>query len=558
MTARRSLAPELYASANRPRDAALMARMREQDLTPISTDGSLPRFTVLVGHSPFTMPRGWEYYLTTPFEGATYIATVAHNAGYPTRIVDVRFAADPLEAAYRQIVAGTDVLGISSFEDNYPFTRELIQRVKEAQPDLPVVVGGSLITAVPHVFMADTRTDVAVISEGELTILELLDSVANGSLARDLPHIRGIWYRDGDGQVQATAPRGQMPDLDSLPRMRLDLWPQARGPGGLQPQIITSYSRGCRMDCSFCFRTTPCVSAKSPETFDRDLRWLTEQYGANFLFMADLTFNQDTRQVRQMCEVMGQYDLRFTSMCRCSFADEERLTAMKAAGCDIILYGVESLGEQALKEVHKPTTENISLRALHRTGEAGIRFGALLIVGLPGESPEVLDHMASWAEEFQHVVRVKYLQALPGTRIYNELLAKGTLRSEVDHLDWLSTEQSLAEDEFLNVNGLPEATMRQAFQRMYDAYQPGPVMRFDHWPDHFEYFHPNADDGSDHALTYAGAGWRADFSSAGPPLYPGSERFTLEHSGAPGAAKSGGKLAVSGAQRMGMAGTRNT
>ncbi len=554
MAERRSLAPELYATADRASDAALMARMREQDVTPLGADSSLPRFTVLVGHSPFTMPRGWEYYLTTPFEGATYIATVAHNAGYPTRIVDVRFAADPVEAAYRQIMAGTDVLGISTFEDNFPFTREVIERVKEADPSIQVICGGSLVTSVPRVFMEHTGTDVAVISEGELTILELLDSVSNGSLDRDLPDIRGVWYRGGDGQIEQTAPRGQMPDLDSLPRMRLDLWPQASGPGGLQPQVITSYSRGCRMDCRFCFRTTPCVSAKSPETFDRDMRWLKEQYGVNFCFFADLTFNQDARQTVEMCEIIGQYDVRFTSMCRCSFADEERLTAMQAAGCDIILYGVESLGEAALKEVHKPTTENISLRAMHRTQEAGIRFGALLIVGLPGENPEVLGRMASWAEEFQHVVRVKYLQALPGTPVYHDMLRKGVIRSEVDHLNWLATEQSLHEDEFLNVNGLPEQVMRSAFQRMYDAYQPGPVMRFDHWPERFEYFHPNASDGSDHAVAYAGEGWRSEFSSAGPSLCPGSERFTLEHSGAPGAVDAGGRLAVSGAQRMGMAG----
>ena len=34
--------------------------------------------------------------------------------------------------------------------------------------------------------------------------------------------------------------------------------------------------------------------------------------------------------------------------------------------------------------------------------------------------------------------------------------------------EWLSVEQSLHEDEFLNVNGLPEAAMRRAYQRIYD------------------------------------------------------------------------------------------
>jgi anaerobic magnesium-protoporphyrin IX monomethyl ester cyclase len=97
-----SLAPELYTDANTDVDVRFRELMREQDKTPVSTDSSKPRFTLVVGPSPFTMPRGWEFFLTSPYEGATYISTVLHNAGYPVRIIDVRFTPDPMNAAYRQ------------------------------------------------------------------------------------------------------------------------------------------------------------------------------------------------------------------------------------------------------------------------------------------------------------------------------------------------------------------------------------------------------------------------------------------------------------------------
>ena len=146
-------------------------------------------------------------------------------------------------------------------------------------------------------------------------------------------------------------------------------------------------------------------------------------------------------------------------------------------------------------------------------------------------------------------MRVKYLAAMPGTSVYYECLKRGMIKSEVDHLNWLSIEQCLVEDEFLNFNGLPEKVCREAYQRMYDAYQPGPVMKFEHWPENFEYFHPNPDDGKPHAVEYAGEGWRARFSSAGPPLVAGSERFTLDKVGAPGMVETGGKLMVCGAKK---------
>ncbi len=550
MARKPSLAPELYANADSPVDAVYMDRMRQQDRTPVPTDTSLPRITLVVGPSPFTMPRGWEFFLTSPYEGVTYIATVLHNAGYPVRIVDVRYARDPLSEAWRQVMEGTDVLGVATFEDNFPFVRDLIREVKAARPDLPVIVGGSLCTSVPHVFMEHTACDIICISEAEITILELMDSYARGGWSRDLPNIRGIVYRAPDGRPVRTPPRGQMMNLDSLPRMRLDLWPQARDPRGLQPQIIASYSRGCKMDCSFCYRTTPSVRSKSPEKFDEDLRWLRERYGAEFIFFVDLTFTSYKRQTLEMMEVLEGHGLRWTCLTRCSDVDPERLAAMERAGADIVLYGVESLGTEVLREARKGNSENLTIKAMRRTFDAGLRFGALLIVGLPGETEESLDHMCQWAEEYQHVTRVKYLSAMPGTTVYQQGLRDGLIASEVNHLEWLSIEQALHEDEFINYNGLPEQVMRDAYKRIYDAYQPGPVMDFRHWPEHFNFYHPNPDDGRPRAVAYGGQGWRSAFSSAGPPLVPGSERYTLDRVGAPGMAERGARLMACGAKML--------
>ena len=550
MARKRSLALELYADATGESDHRFMNQMREQDQGPRPTDPSLPRFTLVVGPSPFTMPRGWEFFLTSPYEGATYISTVLHNAGYPVRIVDVRYVLDPLDAAFKEVLEGTDVLGVCTYEDNFPFCQELMRLVRSARPDVPIICGGSLVTSVPHVFMEETPCDVAVISEGEITILEVMESLVAGRWAQDLPSIRGIWYRQPNGQVRSTLPRGQMMDLDALPRMRLDLWPQSKSPMGLQPQIIASYSRGCKMDCSFCYRTTPQERAKSPEKMDADLTWLKEQYGIEFCFFVDLTFSSHRGQTLDICDVIQGHDLRWTCLTRCSDMDEERARAMEQAGADIILYGVESLAPDVLREACKGNTENLTVRAMHTTFDAGVRFGARLIVGLPSEGQQTLGHMAEFAESYNHVTRVKYLSAMPGTTIYQQSVSSGLIRSEVDHLNWLSIEQALHEDEFLNVSGLPEQACRDAYKRIYDAYQPGPVMDFQHWPEHFQYFHPQNEDGTARSTDYAGSGWRSDWSSAGAALVPGSERFTLDKIADPTVVAAGSSLVDCGAKLL--------
>jgi anaerobic magnesium-protoporphyrin IX monomethyl ester cyclase len=533
-----SLTPYLYVTSETRNDQMLMDQMKHQDKTPVPTNSSLPRVSIVVGPSPFSMPRGWEFFLTSPYEGVTYISTVLHNAGYPVRIIDVRYEADPVASAYKQILSGTDVLGVATFEDNFPFVEQLVQAVKLARPQMPVILGGSLVTSVPHIFMEYTSADIAVISEGELTILELMDAYVQDLWPQKLPHINGIWYRDAEGIARSTSPRGQMPDLDSLPRMRLDLWPQSKGPLGLQTQIIASYSRGCKMDCSFCYRTTPQERVKSPATLDRDLKHLRENYNTEFIFFVDLTFTAHKKQTLEYLDVIKQYGLTWTCLTRCADVDAQVLGEMRKAGADIILYGVESLGTNILKTARKGNSENGTNRALRLTQDAGVRFGGLLIVGLPGESKESLDQACEWAETYKHITRVKYLSAMPGTTVYHQALASGIIRSEVDHLRWLSIEQALAQDEFLNYNGLDEGLMRDAYKRIYDSYQPGPVMDFKHWPDNFLYFYPNKDNGNSKNAAYhdylggGGPGWRTEHSSAAPRMLPGAERFTLSKIGA--------------------------
>ena len=138
---------------------------------------------------------------------------------------------------------------------------------------------------------------------------------------------------------------------------------------------------------------------------------------------------------------------------------------------------------------------------------------------------------------------------MPALQVYQGV-RDGIIKSEIDHLNWLSIEQALYEDEFLNYNGLPEQVCRDAYKRMYDSYQPGPVMDFDHYPEHFLYHHPNTHDGQERSTVYAGKAWRSSHSSASPHLIPGSERFTLQNTGTEAMAQAGATY-PSGAQVLG-------
>ena len=75
-------------------------------------------------------------------------------------------------------------------------------------------------------------------------------------------------------------------------------------------------------------------------------------------------------------------------------------------------------------------------------------------------------------------------------------------------------------------------------------------MDFKHWPETFEYHHPNPNDATPRSTDYAGSGWRSDASSAAPLLYDGSERYILKEVGVDGMHEKGASTMVSGARRL--------
>lgn len=439
---------------------------------PAAPQSSKPLIALVVPPSPFAVPRGWGYYLVRPFEGITYIATVLNNAGYRVKIVDARYKPAPLQYALDGI-AGADVVGIATYEDGFPFVEKLAAGAKRQAPARTVILGGSLVTSIPELMMKNIDADIAVIGEGEITILELMAAWCAGPLAGKLESIPGLAYRGPDGGVRLTEPRKQLSNLDILPTPDFTLW---GGPeDGRLRQIIVSGSRGCHNNCSFCYRTTPKLGLKSPEKLRRELEFLKKRHRAEFFQFTDLTFTFSKKRTLALCGVLKDLGVKWWCMTRVQDVDAEVLAAMAGAGCEQILYGVETLSQAALDQARKGFSENETMLAMKLTRDAGITVGAAYVVGLPGETPGSLSSAAEFASGLGTPCRVKYLSAIPGTKVYNDAVKSGAIKSELAHLrGLLAKERGMADDDFLNLTGLPEVLYRDTYRRIEASYVPGP------------------------------------------------------------------------------------
>ena len=146
------------------------------------------------------------------------------------------------------------------------------RRIK-TELDVPVILGGCHVSALPETFSEDF--DVAVIGEGEETFRHLLSFYnRNGEFTpKALGRIEGVLYLE-EGQLRRTAPRPPIKPIGRIPPPARELFEIRSG------THYISTSRGCPFNCLFC---APCVIWDKTRTFPasyviREIGHVIEQF----------------------------------------------------------------------------------------------------------------------------------------------------------------------------------------------------------------------------------------------------------------------------------------
>lgn len=91
----------------------------------------------------------------------------------------------------------------------------------------------------------------------------------------------------------------------------------------------------------------------------------------------------------------------------------------------IVEYGIESVSDEILQRVNRGHDFACSRMALTETSQRGIRTGAHIILGLPGESPEQSISEASIISSLPiDILKLHQLQIIHGTRLASEYAQK--------------------------------------------------------------------------------------------------------------------------------------
>ncbi len=374
--------------------------------------------------------------------GIGYLAAFLEKNDFEVNVIDCQVNyPSPKQLADEFAKTEPDVVGLTSATLTYKPALEIVKIVKEVRPSCLTVMGG------PHVTVLDEQTmqepnapDVVARGEGEQTILELAE-LASGSDLKELNRIDGVTYRN-NGEIVRTKDRQFIENLDDLPHPAYNHF-DLRGykfTGKMYLPIITS--RGCPFNCAFCLASKMCgrgFRARSPKKVVDELEWLRDSYAADAFAFYDDTFTFDKKRAFDICqEIIDRHvDLPWDCRTRVDQVTVEMLQKMKRANCKLIHYGVESGSQKMLNLMKKGTTVEQNARAIKLTKEAGIGAAISVVVGYPGETPEMLKQTVDFIEKTKPDY-VYMCQAIPypGTEMAEQLNKLGwAMEPDWNHYD---------------------------------------------------------------------------------------------------------------------------
>lgn len=267
----------------------------------------------------------------------------------------------------------------------------LTKKIKAALPNLPVIWGGYFPTQHSDIILESGFVDFAVRSQGELTLLELVEALEKGG---SLSAINGLSYREDD-RIIHNAPR------DLTPLEKFPVFPYHRIP--VEKYIQNNYvgtraldqnsSFGCPFACNFCAIVSMTNRGWLPESAERmanTLKMLHQQYGVNAAQFHDMDFFISERRVVEFCERIKNDDLSWWALGRIdelSRYKDSTWKLMKQSGLKMVFCGAESGSDEMLERMNKggQASTQLTLELAAKMKQYGIIPEYSFVLGNPPE-----------------------------------------------------------------------------------------------------------------------------------------------------------------------------
>jgi radical SAM superfamily enzyme YgiQ (UPF0313 family) len=323
--------------------------------------------------------------------------------------------------------------------------------VKAAGPDLPVLLLGGHVAALPERTLRDEEADFVAGGEGLHTLVALVEALK--SPVPNLDAVPGLFRRGGAGILRGPeAPLVTKLDAE-MPGVAWDLLPMSRYRahnwqclGGHERQLYAAIytTLGCPYHCSFCCIQAPFKNGAVAEPGEKQLPnsyrfWSVEQvisqidtlvnrYGVRNIKIADEMFVLNKRHVVGICDALIErgYDLNIWAYTRVDTIRGGMLDKLKAAGFNWLAVGIEAGADRVRTDVDKAFSQEQVYEVVRSIQAAGVSVIGNYIFGLPEDDLSTMRATLDLALDLKCEFANFYsAMAYPGSPLYALAVRRG-------------------------------------------------------------------------------------------------------------------------------------
>lgn len=394
--------------------------------------------------------------------GLGYITTAMKNAGFDFDLLDIdahRYSDQDVENFIRK--NKYDVVCMGCIVTGYKIVKSLANIIKEYQPKATIIAGNSVATSIVDTLLTRTKVDIAVMSEGDETIVDLLRTL---SMSGHLEEVKGICFVKND-EIVHTSARPPIKDISALAFIDFSLFDvetyiatsqfAVNDPLPIQRDNVRALpintARGCIANCGFCyhvFKEVP-YRHRNPESIVAEIKLLYEKYDINYILLWDeLTFFSKKQTLALVEKILYEkLHVYWVANCRGNLFDKDEdveiITKMKEAGCLSVCYSLESAEPSILKAMNKNVNVEQFSRQTQLFQKAGIHAVTSLVLGYPQETPESIKKTFDCCIENKIYPSAGYLLPQPGSGMYVYAVEHGFISDEEEYLLKMGDRQDL-------------------------------------------------------------------------------------------------------------------
>ncbi len=363
------------------------------------------------------------------------LAAPLRESGFEVSLIDGAIEPNWLNVVLRELRDAL-CLGISVLTG--PMIRgavRMAKAVKKEAPGVPVIFGGWHPSLLPGQTLQESYVDAVVRGQGELTLLEVAENLANG---KSFSGIHGTSTKQFG--LPQHAPERRVALLDDLPMPAFDManFDEYERVSG-ERKLAYATSLGCPYACNYC---TDMVfykrrfNALEPARVVNEVTELVARYRIEEVAMLDSNLPVDWRRARDIARGFLDSKIKFRwtfqastdFLCRMSDNDVQLLGD---SGVTHMGFGTESTSSSVLKLMNKRHQRVDEMyETARKAAIGGIHVTYNLIFGYPGETEadrvETLRTMSDIARQFWNVsFSPNIFTPYPGIPIWGQLREMG-------------------------------------------------------------------------------------------------------------------------------------